>query len=155
MEGVSMSGARTNSGRQGAGVALDEPLLDCEAAAVLLNVRVSWVRDAARQGHLPCLRVACTERFMTGPDNDRFRDLMDLLLLRGLLTEADLPRVRAACARIFESRDKHAWPPTVTVYESWREPYKAMVRETHFEVQTVEDAAALVHEMIAEIDASA
>jgi excisionase family DNA binding protein len=63
MEGVSMSGARTNSDRQGAGVALDEPLLDCEAAAVLLNVRVSWVRDAARQGHLPCLRVGRHLRF--------------------------------------------------------------------------------------------
>ncbi len=44
---------------------------------------------------------------MTGPDNDRFRDLMDLLLLHhGLLTEADLPRVRAACVRIFETRNK-------------------------------------------------
>lgn len=98
---------------------------------------------------------ACTERFMTGPDNDRFRDLMDLLLLRSLLTEADLPRVRAACVRIFETRDKHPWPPTVTVYESWREPYRAMARETHYEIQTVEDAAALVDEMIAEIDSSA
>jgi excisionase family DNA binding protein len=42
---------------------LDEPLLDCEAAAVLLNVRVSWVRDAARQGHLPCVRVGRHLRF--------------------------------------------------------------------------------------------
>jgi excisionase family DNA binding protein len=47
----------------GAGVSLAEPLLDCEAAAVLLNVRVSWVRDAARQGHLPCLRVGRHLRF--------------------------------------------------------------------------------------------
>src|ERR1700689_3564009 len=36
-------------------VSLDEPLLDCVAAAALLNVRVSWVRDAARLGHLPCV----------------------------------------------------------------------------------------------------
>jgi excisionase family DNA binding protein len=71
MEGASMNGARTNSNRHdasgavaaGAEVALDEPLLDCEAAAVLLNVRVSWVRDAARQGHLPCLRVGRHLRF--------------------------------------------------------------------------------------------
>jgi hypothetical protein len=41
------------------------------------------------------------------------------------------------------------------LYESWREPYQAMVRDTNFEIQTVEDAAALVDEMIAEIDASA
>jgi hypothetical protein len=28
-------------------VSLAEPLLDCAAAAALLNVRVSWVRDAS------------------------------------------------------------------------------------------------------------
>jgi excisionase family DNA binding protein len=47
----------------GAAVSLSEPLLDCEAAAALLNVRVSWVRDAARLGHLPCLRVGRHLRF--------------------------------------------------------------------------------------------
>jgi len=44
-------------------VSLDEPLLDCAAAAALLNVRVSWVRDAARLGHLPCVRVGRHLRF--------------------------------------------------------------------------------------------
>jgi excisionase family DNA binding protein len=38
-------------------------LLDCAGAAELLNVRVSWVRDAARLGHLPCLRVGRHLRF--------------------------------------------------------------------------------------------
>lgn len=47
----------------GAAVSLAEPLLDCEGAAALLNVRVSWVRDAARLGHLPCLRVERHLRF--------------------------------------------------------------------------------------------
>jgi len=42
---------------------LSEPLLDCVVAAELLNVRVSWVRDAARMGHLPCLRVGRHLRF--------------------------------------------------------------------------------------------
>ncbi len=44
-------------------VSLSEPLLDCVAAAALLNVRVSWVRDATRLGHLPCLRVGRHLRF--------------------------------------------------------------------------------------------
>lgn len=44
-------------------VSLAEPLLDCEGAAALLNVRVSWVRDAARLGHMPCLRVGRHLRF--------------------------------------------------------------------------------------------
>ncbi len=42
---------------------LSEPLLDCVAAAELLNVRVSWVRDATRLGQLPCLRVGRHLRF--------------------------------------------------------------------------------------------
>jgi excisionase family DNA binding protein len=46
-----------------AAVSLSEPLLDCAAAAGLLSVRVSWVRDAARLGHLPCLRVGRHLRF--------------------------------------------------------------------------------------------
>lgn len=47
----------------GAAVSLAEPLLDCEGAAALLSVRTSWVRDAARLGHLPCLRVGRHMRF--------------------------------------------------------------------------------------------
>jgi excisionase family DNA binding protein len=54
---------RLNSQSENAAVSLDEPLLDCQAAAALLNVRVSWVRDAARLGHLPCPRVGRHLRF--------------------------------------------------------------------------------------------
>jgi excisionase family DNA binding protein len=54
---------KTSGPADGAAVSLNEPLLDCEAAAALLNVRVSWVRDAARLGHLPCLRVGRHLRF--------------------------------------------------------------------------------------------
>lgn len=46
-----------------ASVSLSEPLLDSQAVAALLNVRVSWVRDAARLGQLPCLRVGRHLRF--------------------------------------------------------------------------------------------
>jgi Nucleotidyl transferase AbiEii toxin, Type IV TA system len=97
---------------------------------------------------------ACTEKFQRGPENDRFRDLMDLLLLRDLLDRAGLRRVREACVRIFEVRDKHPWPPMVTVYESWRDAYHEMAREASFGVQDVDDAALLVTEMIAQIDAA-
>jgi excisionase family DNA binding protein len=48
------------------GVSLAEPLLDCEAAASLLNVRVSWVREAARLGQVPHLRVGRHLRFSRG-----------------------------------------------------------------------------------------
>lgn len=68
VEGVWMMGAsRSRSGPDGPvvgrEVSLAEPLLDSAAAAALLNVRVSWVRDAARLGQLPCLRVGRHLRF--------------------------------------------------------------------------------------------
>lgn len=44
-------------------LSLDEPLLDAEQAAALLNVRPSWVRDAARARRLPCIRVGRHMRF--------------------------------------------------------------------------------------------
>ena len=55
--------ARAAQDAASAAVGLSEPLLDCAAAAELLSVRVSWVRDAARLGHLPCLRVGRHLRF--------------------------------------------------------------------------------------------
>ena len=44
-------------------LSLDEPLLDAEQAAALLNVRPSWVRDAVRASRLPCIRVGRHMRF--------------------------------------------------------------------------------------------
>ncbi len=61
-----MDASRSGNHQDGAGrreVSLAEPLLDSAAAAALLNVRVSWVRDAARLGQLPCLRVGRHLRF--------------------------------------------------------------------------------------------
>lgn len=40
-----------------AAISLNEPLLKVEAAAGLLNVKVSWIREATRTGLLPCIRV--------------------------------------------------------------------------------------------------
>jgi excisionase family DNA binding protein len=42
---------------------LDEPLLDVDQAAELLNVKVSWIRDATRTGKLPCLKVGRHVRY--------------------------------------------------------------------------------------------
>ena len=62
--GVDRSRGRRDGGEaDGPPEVLVEPLLDCAAAAALLNVRVSWVRDAAGGGRLPCLRVGRHLRF--------------------------------------------------------------------------------------------
>lgn len=57
-------------GRLAEAVSLDEPLLDAEQAAKLLNVRVSWIREATRTGLLPCIKVGrqvrWTKRMLEG-----------------------------------------------------------------------------------------
>jgi excisionase family DNA binding protein len=55
-------------------LSLEEPLLNAEQAAALLNVRPSWIRDATRAGHLPCIRVGRHLRF-TRPMLERWAAL--------------------------------------------------------------------------------
>jgi hypothetical protein len=98
---------------------------------------------------------ACTEVFESGRENDRFRDVMDILLVDTLLHEVGLSRVRAACVDIFNVRDKHAWPPTVAVYDSWRAPFAALARENRFTPEDIDQAAAALTDLIAAIDAAA
>ncbi len=95
---------------------------------------------------------ACTEEFPTGRENDRFRDLIDLLLLRAL--DPDLVAIRHACVDIFGTRAEHDWPPTLTAPASWAEPYARLARELEFAVDDLDEAARLVREFIAEIDAA-
>jgi Nucleotidyl transferase AbiEii toxin, Type IV TA system len=97
---------------------------------------------------------ACTELF-EGEENARVHDLMELLLARDLLAPEDLRRAREACTAIFDNRQKQAWPPQLTVYRSWAETYARLAAEEGFPVDDVEEAAAMVGEFIAEIDAAA
>lgn len=112
---------------------------------------------------VPCLSIryqiaqklhACTEVFEAGPANARFRDLIDLLLLRELLTPDDLPQVRAACVETFALRDKHTWPPTLATPIEWGTAYAGLAAEMAFPLLDVDDAAEAVHALIEEIDRS-
>lgn len=94
---------------------------------------------------------AVTQQFEEG-ENDRFRDLIDLILCRDLAP--DLAEVREACIDTFEARQLHAWPPTLEVPGSWAEPYAAMASEMGFPVIDAEEAAAEVRELIVKIDAA-
>ncbi len=91
---------------------------------------------------------AVTERF-DDRENDRFRDLIDLLLLAEL--EPDLRRVAEACEDIFGSRGKHPWPPRLTVEPSWPEQYRALAIDQDFAIQDVDEAVGLVQALIDDI----
>jgi hypothetical protein len=93
---------------------------------------------------------ACTAEPRPGSINDRSRDLIDLLLIKGLVE--DLGPVRVACAEIFDLRAMHAWPPRVKVREEWRTSYPEEAAELDFEPRDVEDAAEHVQAFIGEID---
>jgi hypothetical protein len=93
---------------------------------------------------------ACTEVIETGRENDRFRDLVDLLMLRAL--EPDLTAIRYACVDVFAARAKHEWPPVLRAPTSWTDPYARLARELAFPITDLDEAAQLVAAFIAEID---
>lgn len=95
---------------------------------------------------------ACTEVFDEGRENDRFRDVMDILLVEDLLHDIGLAHVREACVDIFTVRQKHAWPPTVTVYESWRAPFAALARQNGFTPEDIGEATTALATLIAAIE---
>ncbi len=116
---------------------------------------------------LPCLpiRYQIAQKLhavcQQSPDreNDRERDLIDLLLLRTLVERADV--VRAACAEIFEGRAKNpypttlpaqTWPPALVIQNGWRERYPALAESLGFEPTDVEAAAEELRQFIVEID---
>jgi len=96
---------------------------------------------------------ACTEVFDHARENDRFRDVMDILLVKDLLCDVDLAHVREACVDIFTVREKHTWPPCVTVYDSWRAPFAELAHENGFTPEDIDEAAADLRRLIAAIDA--
>lgn len=113
--------------------------------------------------NVPCVSIryliaqkihACTEVPASGRDNDRFRDLIDLLLLEELLEERSWLAVRDACHEIFALRAEHHWPPTVIVFDSWPGPYAALAEELDFPRTEVQVAADAVQEMIGRIAAA-
>jgi hypothetical protein len=81
--------------------------------------------------------------------NDRFRDLVDLLVLRNLID--DLPALRRACETTFASRATHAWPPSLDAPPTWQTGYARLAGEVGLDVVDVDDAAAKVREFIAAI----
>ncbi|MGH9022349.1 MAG: nucleotidyl transferase AbiEii/AbiGii toxin family protein [Acidimicrobiia bacterium] len=111
---------------------------------------------------VPCVAVrwqiaqklhACTERPRGERANDRFRDLVDLLLLWDLVAAHQHSAVRHACREIFALRALHEWPPRVTVFDPWPAQYQALAAELNFPVVDVDIAASKLQEMIDEIDA--
>ena len=114
-------------------------------------------------GALPCLslryHIAQKIHAMTEPPrdetipNERFRDLVDLLLIRELTTE--LGGVRAACVEVFALRATHSWPPVLDPPKFWAEPFATLAGEIELPVHSLGDAVQEALRFIKAIDAGA
>lgn len=99
-------------------------------------------------GPLPCLslryHIAQKIHGMTEPaldeetPNERFRDLLDLLLMKELA--GDPLEVRAACEDVFDRRGTHEWPPVVDPPDFWREPFAALAGQVGLPIENLDDA---------------
>jgi len=98
---------------------------------------------------------ACTAEDPRGRANDRAHDLIDVLLLWGLVPKQEHPSVRRACLDIFTNRALHPWPPQLLPPAHWERLYEAAydtVLEPGRRPQTVSEAAAAVRDIVSVID---
>ena len=107
---------------------------------------------------LPCLplrlHIAQKLHGMTlppraGKRNERFRDLIDLLLMEELVT--DYRGLRDACETVFESRNTHAWPPPLSVPPYWIEPFARLAGDLDLPVADAEAGMMRVRAFVEQI----
>ncbi|HEX8452703.1 MAG TPA: nucleotidyl transferase AbiEii/AbiGii toxin family protein [Longimicrobium sp.] len=92
---------------------------------------------------------AATTPPLDGRANERYRDLIDLWLLRELGTK--LVDVREACEDVFRRRAMQPWPPVVVVPAGWAEPFTRLAAEVGLPTHDVEEAAQNLREYVEEI----
>ena len=92
---------------------------------------------------------AATESPPEGKTNERFRDLVDIALLSALLPASS--QLRDVCEETFAIRGKQAWPPEITIYETWGEPLEEMAREMGLPQRTAEEIVRHVEGYVQQI----
>lgn len=104
---------------------------------------------------LPCLplrlHIAQKLHGMTlpprpGKRNDRFRDLIDLLLMETLVT--DHVGLREACEAVFRTRGSHSWPPLLELPEHWVEPVTRLAQELNLPIADAHSGMARVQAFV-------
>ena len=107
---------------------------------------------------LPCLplrlHIAQKLHGMTLPPragrrNERFRDLIDLLLMEELVT--DYRVLRETCETVFGSRGTHVWPPPLAVPPYWVEPFARLAGDLDLPVADAEAGMTRVRAFVERI----
>jgi len=111
---------------------------------------------------LPCLplchHIAQKLHGMTlpprpGKRNERFRDLIDLLLMEALVI--DYRDLRKTCEDVFQTRSTHPWPPPLDLPEHWIGPIDRLIRELDLPIADAHAGLARVRQFLDRILSSA
>ncbi len=89
-----------------------------------------------------------------GGENVRYRDAVDLLLLRDLIAGHDMAAVRDACEETFRVRAEHAWPPALELPRSWRVPFATLARGVDLAVTDLDEAELALRAFLAQVVAA-
>lgn len=84
-----------------------------------------------------------------GKRNERFKDLIDVLLMAPLVT--DYAGLREACASVFRTRATHEWPPVLDVSTHWVEPFAELARDLDLPVRDAHEAIERVRAFVERI----
>jgi hypothetical protein len=104
---------------------------------------------------LPCLplrfHIAQKLHGMTLPPrpgrrNERFRDLIDLLLMETLVT--DYEGLREACEAVVRTRGTHSWPPSLDMPAHWIEPVTRLTQELNLPIADAHAGMARVRSFV-------
>ncbi len=85
----------------------------------------------------------------SGKRNERFKDLIDVLLMEVLVT--DYAGLRAACESVFRTRGTHDRPPDFELPPHWAEPFAALARELDLPVHDAREAMERVRAFVENI----
>lgn len=107
---------------------------------------------------LPCLplrfHIAQKIHGMTlparpGKRNERFKDLIDLLLMEAMVT--DYSALREACEQVFTSRGTHGWPPSLELPAHWKQDYTKLATDLGLPVTDAAEAMDRVRALVERI----
>ncbi len=107
---------------------------------------------------LPCIPIikqvaqklhAVTETPAEERINDRFRDLLDIVMLSTLAPPS--AALRSVCEETFDVRQQQRWPPEIIVHPHWVEPMEQRAMEMGLDQHSATDIAAYVVEYVRRI----
>lgn len=108
--------------------------------------------------YLPCIPLrkqiaqklhAVTEVPAEGRTNDRFRDLLDIIMLSAL--EPPSVSLRAVCEQTFDIRERQEWPPTIVTYPAWIGPMEQRAEEMGLDQQSAEEIVSYIADYVCHI----